>query len=448
MELSNKLKLTVKVKVCFEDAPLRFQPKGNNIVVLEDGISICLGKDFLEKNNASSIEFYNKIQATAKSLSSYGYDEIELVDSSTYSWDKEAVYSFSQGLFKINGSVELKFPQDINNDKKFLKQLEVIQWLRNTVNLTGEQLTPLSYEHEIKKLIKIVKDYGDISYEVIKGQALVDNNMVGLITVGKGSVNEPCMYVLSYNGMDANNDEIKVGIVGKGITFDTGGYSLKPSEYMKSMHSDMAGSATVAAVLALYAIEGGKDNVKAYMCCAENMVSGCSMRIGDILSYPNGVSVIIDNTDAEGRLVLADGLIKASNECEYVVDMATLTGAAKMALGRDYNAILSLNDTLAHKVVESSKNVYERAWQLPFEEFHKDIVKSELADVTNSASGESIAGTTCAAAFLSNFVTKEKQANWVHVDLSAAYQKASNKLYNVGAKGVGARMVCNFIQSF
>lgn len=219
MELSNKLKLTVKVKVCFEDAPLRFQPKGNNIVVLEDGISICLGKDFLEKNNASSIEFYNKIQATAKSLSSYGYDEIELVDSSTYSWDKEAVYSFSQGLFKINGSVELKFPQDINNDKKFLKQLEVIQWLRNTVNLTGEQLTPLSYEHEIKKLIKIVKDYGDISYEVIKGQALVDNNMVGLITVGKGSVNEPCMYVLSYNGMDANNDEIKVGIVGKGITF-------------------------------------------------------------------------------------------------------------------------------------------------------------------------------------------------------------------------------------
>jgi len=448
MELSNQSKFAVKVKVCLEDAPLKFQPKGNNIVVLEDGISICLGNDFLEKNNTSSIEFYNKIQAMAKNLSSYGYDEIELIDSSSYSWDKEAVYSFYQGLFKINGSVELKFPKEFKNDKEFLKQLEVIQWLRNTINLTGEQLTPLSYEQELKKLIEIVKDFGDISYEVIKGQALDENNMVGLKTVGKGSANEPCMYVLSYKGKTTTNEQIKVGLVGKGITFDTGGYSLKPSDYMKSMHSDMAGSATVAAVIALYVIEGGNDYIKAYMCCAENMVSGNSMRIGDTLCYPNGVTVVIDNTDAEGRLVLADGLIKASNECEYVVDMATLTGAAKMALGRDYNAILSLNDSLAKKVIESSKNVFERAWQLPFEDFHKDIVKSELADITNSASGEAIAGATCAAAFLSNFVSKEKQANWVHIDLSAAYQKSSNKLYNVGAKGVGARTVCNFIQSF
>ena len=267
------------------------------------------------------------------------------------------------------------------------------------------------------------------------------------MTVGGGSDNPPCLYELDYNPSGDENAPVFAALVGKGITFDTGGYSLKPSELMRSMHTDMGGSATVAASLALLAVSGFDRRVKAWLCCAENMVSGKAMRMGDIISYPNGVSVVIDNTDAEGRLVLADGLIRAGNSgAEYIIDAATLTGAAKVALGRDYNAAMSLNADLSAEFVRSAASVNEYAWPLPFDKFHLGLVSSQLADITNSASGDGIAGATSAASFLSRFVPSEKWNSWLHIDLAASYRKTPNDIYQTGAMGHGARSVAAFIR--
>ncbi len=230
--------------------------------------------------------------------------------------------------------------------------------------------------------------------------------------------------------------------MGKGITFDTGGYSLKPSSYMKSMHSDMGGSATVAGALALLAATGFPGRVKAYLACAENMISGSAMRIGDIIHYRNGVSAVVDNTDAEGRLVLADALIAAGEDGGYILDAATLTGAAKTALGREYHAVLALEDSMAETFLKAARETHEYAWRLPLEEFHLDLVKSGLADITNSVNDEP--GATTAAAFLARFV--KDPAKWAHIDLSASYQKTPASGYGLGARGHGIRSIARFVK--
>ncbi len=172
-----------------------------------------------------------------------------------------------------------------------------------------------------------------MSYRITKGEDLREQNYMGIHTVGRGSERPPVLLALDYNPTGDKEAPVFACLVGKGITFDTGGYSLKQSAFMDSMKSDMGGAATITGALAFAITRGLNKRVKLYLCCADNMVSGNAFKLGDIIRYRNGKNVEVMNTDAEGRLVLADGLIDASaQKPELIIDMATLTGAAKTAL--------------------------------------------------------------------------------------------------------------------
>ena len=214
---------------------------------------------------------------------------------------------------------------------------------------------------------------------------------------------------------------------------------------MDSMKSDMGGAATLTGALALAIDRGLKKRVKLYLCCADNMVSGNAFRLGDIIRYRNGKSVEVMNTDAEGRLVLADGLIDASEQNpELMIDAATLTGAAKMALGNDYHALFSFDDTLAQSLLDSAASENEPFWRLPLAEFHRSHLPSNFADLNNIAAPSHTAGASTAAAFLSHFV-KNYQQGWLHIDCSATYRKGAVEQWSAGATGLGVRTVANLL---
>lgn len=429
---------TPVLEVILADAGTARYPYAENTSLSFSERGALLHIDFSEKIK----NVQRQVQAGAKKLSASGYRKVKLVDYGSHQWTRELAYAFFIGFRTVKYGTDIVYPENLTVDTAFSVERNIISWLRDTIDMPASELTPLSYMNRLTELNRLCGNR--LSIKVISGAELAAEKMVGLQTVGAGSANAPCMYELEYVPVVASS-QVTVALVGKGITFDTGGYSLKPSDLMRSMHTDMGGSATVAAAAALLAAKDAGCRVKAYLCCAENMISGSAMRVGDIIRYPNGVSVVVDNTDAEGRLVLADGLIRAA-DADYIIDAATLTGAAKVALGRDYNAVLSLSSELTHAFLNAADNQGEYAWPLPFAGFHLGLVSSPLADITNSAGGDGIAGATSAAAFLSYFVPKEKHNSWIHVDLAASYRKTANDIYNVGAMGHGARTIAAMVE--
>jgi PepB aminopeptidase len=236
-------------------------------------------------------------------------------------------------------------------------------------------------------------------------------------------------------------------LVGKGITFDSGGYSIKSSEGMLSMKMDMGGAAHVTGGLALAILRGLKHRVVLYLCCAENLISGHAYKLGDILTYKNGTSVEIVNTDAEGRLVLADGLIEASETgAPLIIDAATLTGAAWVAVGNDYNAVFALDKNLRSQVLAMAEHEHEPHWPLPLEKYHRKKCPSPYADTANSKAvkGGGAGGASNAAGFLSRFVN-EQGTGWVHFDLAGALYTSDDRLFSAGGSAMGIRTIAKML---
>jgi PepB aminopeptidase len=214
---------------------------------------------------------------------------------------------------------------------------------------------------------------------------------------------------------------------------------------MDSMKSDMGGAALVTGALAFAINRGLNKRVKLWLCCADNMVSGNAFKLGDIIHYRNGKKVEVMNTDAEGRLVLADGLIDASaQKPQLIIDAATLTGAAKTALGNDYHALFSFDDALAGRLLSSAAAENEPFWRLPLAEFHRHQLPSNFAELNNTASAAFPAGASTAAGFLSHFVENYQQG-WLHIDCSATYRKSAVEQWAAGATGLGVRTVANLL---
>lgn len=412
----------------------------HSIVTFDDQIIYIHADKRLSKK-----EFLLQIQTGARKIDELSINNLQLQNSNYFYWDRESIFAFMQGVYSIKSMCSVSFPQDtynFNEDKELNNIIDIIDWTRRVINMPSCELTPKSYELELGELLTLDSSK-NITLKSFSNDELIDKQCVGLVTVGNSSSEGPVLYELDYNPTGDPQAPVFIALVGKGITFDTGGYSLKTSEYMKTMYSDMGGSATVAAALTLAANKNYPKRIKAYLCCAENVISDSAMKIGDIINYPNNTSVEIANTDAEGRLVLADGLILASKEAEYIVDAATLTGAAKIALGRDYNAVLGYNRNLTKLFIDSAEETNEYAWELPLANFHKDIVSSQYADITNSVGGDA-PGATSAAVFLSKFVTNTEK--WIHIDLSASFQKTANSRYSVGAKGHGVRSLEQYLE--
>ena len=387
------------------------------------------------------------IQKGARKLRGQGIKDVELIGND---WDLENCWAFYQGFYTAKQDYTLEFPHlDDEPQAELLARIQCGDFVREIINLPASVVTPEGLAQRAAEFIcEQVAEYAEqsaVNFEVISGETLEKQGYHGIWQVGKGSQNAPALLKLDYNPTSDPNAPVLACLVGKGVTFDSGGYSLKPSEAMSSMRTDMGGAALLTGALGMAIAGGLNQRVKLYLCCAENMVSGGALKLGDIIRYRNGVTAEVLNTDAEGRLVLADGLIEASEQNpQLIIDCATLTGAAKIAVGNDYHSVLSLDDQLVADLFAAAKTCGEPFWRLPFEEFHREQISSSFADIANIGSVPVGAGASTATAFLSYFV-KNYQQNWLHIDCSATYRKSASDLWATGATGIGLQTLANLL---
>ncbi|PKG39981.1 aminopeptidase PepB [Psychromonas sp. Urea-02u-13] len=387
-----------------------------------------------------------QVQSAARKLDSMSLESIKLQGEH---WDCELRWAFSQGLFNAKKGANVHFGEiDEAQLQTLTSRKLIVEWVRNTINLGPEALSPEMLCTKAVDLIKhVLADNKHLNYQIISGEQLQEQGFHGTYQVGKGSERPPAMLQLDYNPTGDENAPVEFALVGKGITFDSGGYSLKPSGGMAIMKSDMGGAATLTGALALAIVNGLQKRVTLYLCCAENLVSGSAFKLGDVITYKNGVTAEVLNSDAEGRLVLADGLLAAQEDNpKRIIDAATLTGSAKMAVGRDYNCLLTMDDEFAQFASECAKTHNEMLWRLPFEDFHMQQISSSFADIANIHSGEGMAGASTATAFLAKFV-KTPEKDWLHFDLSGSYQMGGNALWATGGKGHGVLMISQILSA-
>jgi leucyl aminopeptidase len=268
----------------------------------------------------------------------------------------------------------------------------------------------------------------------------------GLLAVGRGSRRPPRLVSLSYEPENAGPETKHVVLVGKGITFDSGGLSLKPGAGMMDMKSDMAGAAAVLGAMEIIGRLGARVRVTGLLALAENMPDGGAQRPGDVIVMKNGKSVEVKNTDAEGRLVLADALaVGADLKPDMMVDAATLTGACRVALGIQVAAVLGRDRELIGRLIAAGEESGEILWELPFEEAYLEDMKSDFADLSNISS-KPYGGTITAALFLGEFVPKE--ISWAHLDIAGpAYPGKKWKYFAPGATGFGARIFAALVKN-
>ena len=309
---------------------------------------------------------------------------------------------------------------------------------KNLINTSSSDLTP---EEFVANANTIAKYTPGLSIKVRNMKQLEKEGFMGHVTVGKGSSHEPFMITLCYDGAkgakkNARTSADHLVIVGKGLTFDTGGLCLKPPKSMPEMISDMSGAATALAAIQAIATLELPIKVSAVCCLAENAIGNKSVLPGDIFTAKNGKTVMVDNTDAEGRLVLSDGLAEAGLiGATHIVDLATLTGAMVRALGYAVAGFFSNDDDLALKVINCGEACCEKFWSMPLEEEYADALKDHFADLKNTGSD---AGAIAAALFLQEFVPEDTA--WAHWDIAGtAFVNKSWKYTEYGATGFGVQ---------
>jgi len=298
---------------------------------------------------------------------------------------------------------------------------EAIWRVRDLVALPPNVLQPQSFVERVSAMASSL----DISIEVLDEAALRDQGYGGLTAVGQGSTNPPRMMILRWSPPSATRH---IALVGKGITFDSGGLSLKPANSMVGMKYDMTGAAVVSAVVLASAASATSTAVTAWVCLAENMPSGSASRPNDVITIKNGTTVEILNTDAEGRLVLADGLSAASVENpDLIIDVATLTGAARVALGERYAGLMGSEGAVS-EVQEAAKNAGELVWPMPLPEELRSLLKTDVADIANAKPGNTLGGMLVGGLFLREFIGVDSDGNrlpWAHLDIAGPAENSS-----------------------
>lgn len=417
----------------------------------------CWGKgaiiSFQQNSAIIHLDNENDLQKAQKAARKLRTQGIKAVELSGDNWSANLCWFFYQGFHSAKQDYSIEFPTLTNEqeNEQLLAWINCSDFVKTLINSPSTEITPLTLAQSaadfIREQASTYCELGEsaVSFEIISGEALKEKQYEGIWQVGKSSINPPAFLQLDFNPTGSQDTPVFACLVGKGITFDTGGYSLKPSNFMETMRADMGGAALISGALALAITQGLKKRVKLYLCCAENMISRDAMKLGDIITYRNGVTAEVLNTDAEGRLVLADGLIDASAQNpQMLIDCATLTGAAKIAVGNDYHSVLSQDDQLTEKLLNSAKQQNEPFWRLPFADFHRPQISSTYADIANTSTVAVSAGASTATAFLSHFVTNH-QKNWLHIDCSATFCKSANSLWAAGATGLGVKTLANLL---
>ena len=310
---------------------------------------------------------------------------------------------------------------------------------RDLVSEPGNILHPDEYARRITSL----KKFG-LKINIYDKKKLKKLGMNALLGVGQGSIRGSYLVTIEWNG--AKNNSNPIAFVGKGVCFDTGGYSLKPAKFMEDMTYDMAGSATVVGLMKNLAIRKAKINVVGVVGLVENMVSGNAQRPGDIVKSYSGKTIEILNTDAEGRLVLADALTYTEKKFKpkFIVDLATLTGAIIVSLGSEYAGLFSNNDKLANQLLDAGDKVEEKLWRMPLHKNFDKLIDSKNADMQN-INYVGGAGSTTAAQFLQRFILNKTP--WAHLDIAGmAFSKYGGALNSGGATSYGVRLLNKLIE--
>ncbi|ADW20765.1 MULTISPECIES: leucyl aminopeptidase [Thermus] len=322
-------------------------------------------------------------------------------------------------------------PEEVERAKKVA---EGVYWARDLVNEPPNVLTPEALAEAALSL----KAFG-VEVEVLDEEAIQALGMGAFLAVAQGSENPPRFIALRYAPEGARE---RLDLVGKGLTFDSGGYSLKPTEGMATMKGDMAGGAAVLGAMKSAALLGLPVEIRGYIAACENMVSGRAYRLGDVLKTLSGKTVEVMNTDAEGRLTLADALAYAERqEAKRILELSTLTGSAVVALGEEVAALFATEETWGKQVEEAAKKAGEKVWPLPLEKAYREKLKSPVADLKNV--GDRNGGAITAALFLTEFVS----VPLVHLDIAGpAFAKKAHALGPEGGTGFGVRTVLKVAQ--
>jgi leucyl aminopeptidase len=390
-----------------------------NIADIANAKGLPVDKVGLACGESSLLSSYSFNKYSSKSK-----DKVEISEI-VFSWsDSKSVKKFSDYLNK--GAI-------IGESTNFAKDL---------VNEPACVASPEFIELEAKKIAKSPL----VSLKVFRKKELEKLGMNLILNVGKGSAFEPRLLILDYKGSSSKASHV---LVGKGITFDSGGYNIKPTGYMEEMKSDMAGAAAVLGVMRALTFLKPKISVSVIVPLAENMISSNAYRPSDIIKAFNGKTVEVLNTDAEGRLVLADALSYAVKEYKgaYIVDIATLTGASIFVTGHFAMPMVGTDSVLLNDLKNASMESFDRAWELPFFEDYLDLMDSDIADVSNiSKKFDRSAGVITGGVFLSKFV---EDAKWAHLDIGGTAFLKEKHFYNQKyASGAGVRLLSYFLNKF
>ena len=311
-----------------------------------------------------------------------------------------------------------------------IKQSSIF-WVRNQINTPALDKSPEEFIQNVNNLV----ESSDVNVEVFDQKWLEENNFGGVLGVAKGSDRAPYLVVGKYN----EKAKYQIALIGKGVLFDSGGYSLKSPAGMETMKTDMSGAASAWGVINLVARTHQDIGLTVYTPIVENMVSGSAIRPGDVLKARNGKTIEVLNTDAEGRLIMADALaFAAESNPDLICDIATLTGASYVALGLDVGAVFSNNKDVESKFIEAAKNTYEDFHSLPLYSKYRKLIDSDLADMKNT--GGRFGGAITAALLLQEFIGDNK---WMHLDIAGPARSDNRK----GATGFGVLSLYEYFKS-
>ncbi len=396
--------------------------------------------NFIKSNSLTNLTFFDvNIFETQNKNKIFIEEFLHGMQLKSYEFNK---YKTKKDMLDMNINIVFrkKVPKKIKNDR-FTSLLEGTNFTKDLVSEPGNILHPDEYAKRILKLKKI-----GLKIKVYNEKELKKLGMGALLGVGQGSVRGSYLVTMEWNGNKSKSKPL--AFVGKGVCFDTGGYSLKPARFMEDMTYDMAGSAAVVGLMKTLALRKAKINAVGVVGLVENMVSGNAQRPGDIVKSYSGKTIEVLNTDAEGRLVLADALTFTEKKFKpkFIVDLATLTGAIIVSLGSEYAGLFSNDDKLSKQLLEAGERVDEKLWRMPLHKNFDKLMNSKNADMQN-INYVGGAGSTTAAQFLQRFIINKTP--WAHLDIAGmAFSKYGGALNSGGATAYGVRLLNKLVEDY
>ena len=412
-----------------------FEGKANQIIVMPSSYSKKENRTYLVgigeiEDNQELYELGINIGSKIKEDVEVDFLNIDINIAPVIDGILYAQYKFNDYKSKDDLAINKITFNNEDTTENNIKQSSIF-WVRNQINTPALDKSPEEFIQNVNNLV----ESSDVNVEVFDQKWLEENNFGGVLGVAKGSDRAPYLVVGKYN----EKAKYQIALIGKGVLFDSGGYSLKSPAGMETMKTDMSGAASAWGVINLVARTNQDIGLTVYTPIVENMVSGSAIRPGDVLKARNGKTIEVLNTDAEGRLIMADALaFAAESNPDLICDIATLTGASYVALGLDVGAVFSNNKDVESKFIEAAKNTYEDFHSLPLYSKYRKLIDSDLADMKNT--GGRFGGAITAALLLQEFIGDNK---WMHLDIAGPARSDNRK----GATGFGVLSLYEYFKS-